>query len=1318
MEKPTLNCNVQYTHIKRIADLQKCYKPFNNIIKDKGQLGQFRTTELKFTNEDPIQIDIQKSYDDSVNLIINDGNSIPKLINSRFSVTKDGKYEIIDRSGSFDTNLYNESTLLSEISLFKNYTNFPKIELDKVYNDGNLKVGLYAVYIKYSDADGNETNIAGESGLIPCAAGIGEKVNGAYADFNSKKAFKLKISNIDISYNYLSVYYSRYSSDQFQLTNTSIFKILDKIPVLGRHELEITISGNENIEPVTPTQLNTDFDNIQSCKTQAINQNRLFLGNIQKTYIDYDNLADLSLHIYPTLYQKFDKQASYYVPQNVYSGVGYWNEELYRFGIVYIYQNNTLSPVFNILGVNSLSYEYNDELNPDPDDLTNEMLGHYQIKDKRQYVKINNIDYSIKGEYNSKGVSRINSNSNKRIGIKFVFNQSDEIKKILLEQGIVGYFFVRQKRIPTILAEAMVLPHATHMFTPTNKKGETQVIIDNTSKYLNEDASPKIYKPNISRKSFCLICPEFEVRQPYYNQLFNNSEFVLKDQNNNSIKAKLCSVKEDVPSIVVDGVRFSSRAGTAEDATKFNYDYSTITKMKNAWGKKKCVAVQRGIFGPYVGAVCNSIIVPKAGENVKIFIPNYSLSNMEEYRKIRYNDNSQYYSISDRISINDDELESPVCYRGDCYYCKFTHRLIRNFQDPSAPNNDEIVKQEGYAQYKYEDGAWKGKEKINIGDINAIKLGEWVECYVNSTCNLSIRSVDDTHSSEIALTGYTRSFYPYRDQDTSGNNKIPESQFINEGFSQSLSQRYYFLKSDIPVERNNFTNQVMYSDIGVNDAYQNGLRVFKKGNSRNYNTEYGALTKLLSQGSHLIAVFEHGICQIPINSENGVKQASADTSINMYNILPESPIVLSDTYGSKWIESIIKTSKGIYGIDIDAKRIWRITDSGFSVISDHYINSFLDKNAVIDKNYYKYDTSDYNFVTSNYNAHKQDVMFTLYSSKGKKWNICYNEILNKWITFYSWTPLLSTNVNNVMYSFPILSNILYKHNVDADPCYWYNEQHPFEFEFSVIDSPLSHKIFDNLIIVSNNAEPESFHYTIVGDCYNFANQKEFMYFRQEATHSFLKENASKYFIETDDEFLEKYSTKSVPKRSALFPNIYYTENPFNNKMYSTWLEMTDNQNIRSYAHLSGTTLSRNGQEINITEHSPARNITNPKYGRLRGNIHYKEDRWFVQISPISITYKNETKFVRSYYPQIVFNNIPKYLLNTQLKNVPKILSDKGYDNTSLSIDISDWGTLYNNQAKTREEIKLKDKYIKIKIRYKGDKKAFIHSVLTKYTEVL
>ena len=33
------------------------------------------------------------------------------------------------------------------------------------------------------------------------------------------------------------------------------------------------------------------------------------------------------------------------------------------------------------------------------------------------------------------------------------------------------------------------------------------------------------------------------------------------------------------------------------------------------------------------------------------------------------------------------------------------------------------------------------------------------------------------------------------------------------------------------------------------------------------------------------------------------------------------------------------------------------------------------------------------------------------------WNICYNEILDKFQTFYSWIPIASANIDNQFYSF-------------------------------------------------------------------------------------------------------------------------------------------------------------------------------------------------------------------------------------------------------------------------------------------------------------
>lgn len=50
-------------------------------------------------------------------------------------------------------------------------------------------------------------------------------------------------------------------------------------------------------------------------------------------------------------------------------------------------------------------------------------------------------------------------------------------------------------------------------------------------------------------------------------------------------------------------------------------------------------------------------------------------------------------------------------------------------------------------------------------------------------------------------------------------------------------------------------------------------------------------------------------------------------------------------------------------------------------------------------------------VKTHYNAYKGDVMFTFYR-KESTWNLCFNERIKKFVTRYSWSPLLSDNIQN------------------------------------------------------------------------------------------------------------------------------------------------------------------------------------------------------------------------------------------------------------------------------------------------------------------
>ena len=125
------------------------YNPLHNYRLTKtrqedqeaGSIVDLDTEELQFDLTKPVEIEVQPAYDDSVNLILNDGKNQPRLINSRFSQRQLGKYEIVDRIGDNDTNLYDEGVQFTQdTSLYKRVQDIPKVVFKEVISTGNLKV--------------------------------------------------------------------------------------------------------------------------------------------------------------------------------------------------------------------------------------------------------------------------------------------------------------------------------------------------------------------------------------------------------------------------------------------------------------------------------------------------------------------------------------------------------------------------------------------------------------------------------------------------------------------------------------------------------------------------------------------------------------------------------------------------------------------------------------------------------------------------------------------------------------------------------------------------------------------------------------------------------------------------------------------------------------------------------------------------------------------------------------------------------------------------------------------------------------------------
>ena len=1913
----------------------------NPYLRESGELVDFITDELKFSLEHPVHIIPQHSYDGSVNLIINDGINIPRLINSRFSATGKNTYEVVDRKGNNDTNIYDQGEQFDiDTSLYKRVVKIPKINFKGVYSGGNLKVGNYHFYFKLSDADGNETDFVGESSLVSVFIGFNEyfAVQTGQKNENSFKQVSFQLSNIDSSYDYVYVYYSRSTAEAGENMQTQYAKIDKKFLVNNAEICNVIITGFEDIIELSASDINLSYNTVDSVVTSATCQNMLFLANVHKPDIPYNELQDLSLRFLPYLKQEtytVDVDQNYTIstsnkgyldPLFIYNKTGYWGKEIYRFGIVYILPNGELSPVFNVRGGYNIhefgqSGAYQEQLaakeNPQYIDNQYTDIPVYINKGdnkERNYINYNEESYTLLGYDNSdnyenvKGVVSFqptkDTNTIYSIDIRVDDTTIQELKKY-----VKGYFFVRQTRIPTILAQGITIGIDKEAKTPTiptadgflselseslsmthvttsdindvnfisegflnrysfefKKKssslfgkilkavaigvgvvalaaatvftaGATAAVAAGATmagavtagastlgtiagtiagtvglgaglgtagtlavgagavgaaaglsvataggiqelrygiasifakKTLNGRATqaPSGYKiaetessrkltqdfrnrfiPKDSDSNYVagILCPDYEVDQAKYNQIFTGNEHLVEltnsqninclnghsynyftnndrhfyvpayyDRNvNTSYSVKIIPVPDNTKCVGVDDMLFRSRAGEAEEAWRYECiaeDYKSEYSKKNDTEDSETISnkqintdIIRGSFGPYL-AFNDKDNKFQPAETVNIYIPGYSTANMQSYFYLRMIDSSTFNAITERYDISESDKylinppsnivgqEDRSCgyqfnaYRGDCYLCQFTHRVNRNFNDPSAPYNDEIVDENTWKE-NYDPNNTEKYEQINLGDVNAIQLGMWVTFKVRSSNNLNIRTLDASNVDETAMCGHPRGYYPYLPMSTEGTYKHPESQVYNKGFTKSLSERWNLELPDVPYIKNWFGTRIMYSDIHVNDAYKNGFRVFQGTHYRDYTREYGEIVKLVSLESNLLCVFEHGIALIPVNERAVAGEgAGGNIYINTSNVLPENPKIISDMFGSQWPESILKvpgktgdSAQYVYGVDTVAKKIWRTDGNTLTCISDFRVQEFLNKNITLGERELTPKIGIRNVKTV-YNAFKRDVLFTFYDNtygfEEKVWNLCWNELLQKFITFYSWVPSYMENINNIPFSFnrdtskwiaklgtshtessfadgitlsnviienlenengevvtnfrvpvsyinkkgewvtanysiaddnksrkkyigvlslsnrilpdsqlhyqisyslqrdqygnykkfeivplncgdsvggiylpddamfagafmplyclkfkeggdeytpvfykdgqeltqvsdgagdtfytyqplytskALLSELYYRNKAkhvyadydtnkiklgdtvddqtleiqdmleypifkditgkrptlpreemlnadkivtllnikatisivddynasklsdayynmkagfqsgtslidggyyesvvgiaprwnlqflstdfwkhgqaglidiadDIYPTYWYGKQHPFEFECVVVNDPSIHKIFTNLEIVANKAKPESFHYEIIGETYDFAKDKVNMYFRQEAMKALWQYNGAD--ISYDRNFL-KVQPRQQPK-SADFPHKYYTRQDTINEIEDYYIHVTYPES-HDYRHLSGAEVVYypNRQEYRIWNHAMAVSLDDLSQDDSRSiiaaNCQYLEDRWKVTINPILVCYKNEyqRKFSgaliqpqNSTWAKAKAKDSSQMLPTLPIYNSPipdQVLSAGGIDFPGNDVNHPEWGednALYNlydlsgynsggdwkpldltnwlddvnvykynfGEAQNRKEIDVKDKFLKIRIRYSGEELAVIDFLNTVY----
>lgn len=1398
-----LDFDKEDVYIEQTDSWIRAYKP----LKIGEGHSDFTNVDLGYDIKHPVTIEIQDSYDGSVNIILVADGKSTKIINSGFSKLTDNAGKWIKRSQTVDTNIYHltdENKLNQEINLIRTSTIITNIDLLGVQSGGQFKGGNYTFYIKFGDADYNQTDVVAESGVVSIFNGndgVPSTISGTLLDERTDKMVQLKITGLNSIYSKLYVYFTREYSDTQGYRMTECGRLKEPIDIKAENpEAEdkdkiqyIWITGFEQQSEVNIEELNVDYHTIDWAIAEAQHSNMLFLGNIgqKETFDLYHKLENFTLDpenvtynigqglMYETVKQQDAggdsfSDRNYYSTTNIYYSLGYWPNELYRFGIVYILNDGSTTPVFNmtgninnnnkgvfktpdldVLSTNNPIY-FKFELH-NTNKLDSRIIGWFVVRqkripiticqginigiDKRSYLPLiwDGTDWVIESflsadrsksegepyarDGNSRKIINVSSThilrpfieifdaSTTAIGnVKYIVgktslatisankiiydtytdwkthsieafenmtspsHQYDENNDIIVEQDFLESYYTQGDKNLHLTVFAITdikndnneyIHQTTNMFlyyfyygsissqlietqNVNFYRGDKNDIIENINRDKYDYRFIKEGIDKISNESSGILsldpCVNPTISSVFDGSAFNIvSEYSLTCERSNnlfdyttpekiistdieSFDEKCVFVNENTKSKVIsENAIFSNLAGSGTSAKQFERTqtvfgvktggngepdiYLLDSRVNEDYGLEDYrgynsthnINLIRGLFTPYLG-----VSTLLSNDSVNLYSLKRQYNQNEEI--VREQDNSEYYRISKRQYLDNTSI---IVYGGDCYICKVGLRILRNFIDSTAPIATTIVDPLGWENYVRQRSLYGGDtndringgndidhkaeiadySEVNLSDLNAVDLGYWVTFPCLSSYNLGLRSLDTFHTDEMSLLGSPRSFYPL--SGASATNKVGDSYLLNDGLSATVGRKRYKLMPDVPYSKSEFANRIIFSNVNVTDAYTNGYRTFQGASFKDYDKQYGAITKLVSLGQNIFIVMEHGLGLVSVNPKALIQTTTGENvHIYGYGVLPDEMTVISQDYGSKYEHSVIRTPIGIYGIDVDAKKIWVFSDKqGFKTISDMHIETYLKDNLEpVDIEMGRVD------IRTHYNAEKGDLMFTWdkinnVTNQTELYSICYNERFNTWVTRYDWKPIVSDNINDEFYSLNKRYNepdgkcYIWDHKFDVafnngHVSSWYDNTNGFEFEFVVSDPVGVNKIFDNLQIISNNVQPDEMEITVIGDDYVFKRQAVDL----TPKHKERAEYGDVSQIHTTSDIhgnleLEQIETVHSPK------GYYHFDTRLNQSALTKWQPFKDMY----------------------------------KFGRRIGNIQYKEGSWFAQIEPLLIT---------------------------------------------------------------------------------------------------
>ncbi len=1094
------------------------YKSLGNYTVS-GTKKRFNTSQFGFALSNQVDVIAKIDYDDSINLYLCDYKNPNRAINTGF-----------DQNGIFTNRLIAEDDFGGQINLITSSDLRPSLSLYDVSAGGSLKPGNYFLYVRYATRDFNTTSFLSEFGPIQVGAGkYLKEVEGVQEtdwldntqQYTDKKII-INVSDIDTSFKYIQLGVIRHSSfTENSIATSDIYLVDNYFTTSSVNESgKMKLTGNELQQTLTIADVLSENIPYNISKSHNI-VNKRYIGSNWRTAVDYtqevrDALKTFALKIVPSWDDSIqisdwesipsgtsNQAMQYQKHHRTTNHLGYFRGQIYPFAIKFLFKGGYTTEAFPIRG--------KDSWNDVSEDNTKGLC-----RSKKFFNKI--ID----------GTSRANMDFVQKIALDFTFANLFSDGNDLFDD-VVGFYVVRADRVENLITQGILLPvingrgissslgkyfDGDDGSNPNNPKhiplykGIFPGAGTNTGGYDYWQGTNYISSVN-PRDKFALYSMDYMFSNKgigISNNIYIDSMMQLFSFNESSDSyhepptLTAYQVKDGTTSVnTLEGLRGSLSDVSQGQLGMSNGFVGALMDGKvggSDGGYYDSTTYNRSMFSPkYLGVdILNGefITTSQMPLTVNLIVNIYNNKNDNNFVNSTVSSYSpeteEYSSISGLVKLN--TVPDIILGGGDCFLQRTIFRQMRWFGRDDNPD------------------VWGGDTKYYHGlTYSAITENKVNTAMRNEVDYLNSSDERKTYSflPKLVRTGFGIEQWIESEEEE---DQIEAFQ-INDGYNKTntLKDTYGF-DENAPVFDGDKRNRVYYSNPAISGSVVDQFREISLSSYQDFIIESGEIIAIEEYRGMLVGITTNKIFQI-FTDENAINTSSAGD-----NILGSTASFISDRinilaeFGSQHQWSIVKTEKGIYGVDWLRRKIWRVVSQSSVNTGRNYLGiENLTETKFVQKWLYDLtesfgtytdivDTLDDNpingiGIVTGKDSKFDEVLFTfLFASDGERMDstLVFSELSDDFRGEYSATPPAYMNISNDLYTlkhsvssdYYLASNNVYKHNMD-NYLEFHDEMKEFKLSFIVNgdgeeNKTYLKKVFENLLIEMNDVQLDSIFY--------------------------------------------------------------------------------------------------------------------------------------------------------------------------------------------------------------------------------------------------